>query len=312
MKKISIFLASVFALLCFASCEDDKEPVYSPATSDSFELLQPGLQNQYYELTENGTFDIDCKSMPDFAGGHPVGPTIYGAQVSLTPDFVDEVVDENGTVVTPANYKVIPAVNNASKMTFKDSNLAEAICQLKGLTKDDAGYVFATTEQVYFRATCRVDGIEGSDVVSKNYVSLNKVMPYFAIPSPGFIFFVGQPEGWAGPTEANAAHYEAWKMFEKDDEIGSKVYYGTFQVNQGEAMFRFYTALTGWDNDSYGSQADDNPIEFDLTDANAYAGKIVKGKGAFSFPTWPGGLMTVKVDMSDVNNMRLEIAPAAE
>lgn len=308
MKKISIFLASVFALLCFASCEDDKEPVYTPASSDSFELWQPGLQNQYYELTENGTFDIDCKSMPNY-GGAPMGPTIYTALVSLDGNFTDEVLDADGNVVTPASYKEIPATNNSNKMTFKDSNLAEAICQLKGLTKDDAGYVFTATEQVYFKATCSIDGIADSKVVSKNAVTLNRVMPYFAIPSPNFIFFVGQPEGWAGPTEANAAHYEDWKMFEKDDEIGSNVYYGTFQINAGEAMFRFYTALTGWDNDSYGSQSDDNPIDYELTDG-AFSGKIVKGKGAFNFPGWEGGMMSIKVDMSDVNNMRLEISKA--
>lgn len=299
-------------MLCFASCEDDKEPVYTPASSDSFELLQPALQNQYYELTEDGTFDIDCKSMPNFGSGHPVGPTIYGAQVSLTPDFIDAVVDGDGNVVTPASYIAINASNTGSKMTFNDSNLAEAICQLQGLTKDDAGYVFTSTTVVYLRGTCRVDGIAGSDVVSKNYVTLNKVMPYFAIPSPGFIYFVGAPEGWAGPSAANAEHYEDWKMFEKDDEIGSKVYYATFDVNAGDAIFRFYTALTGWDDDSYGSQEEDNPLEFALDAAGGYAGKIVKGKGSFSFPSWPGGLMSIKVDMSDVNNMHLEIAPAAE
>lgn len=308
MKKISIFLASVFALLCFASCEDDKEPVYTPASSDSFELWQPALQNQYYELTENGTFDIDCKSMPDF-GGAPIGPAIYTALVSLDDTFEDAVVDDEGNVTKAATYIEIPATNSSSKMTFKDANLAEAICQLKGLTKDDVDYVFADTEKVYFKATCAIDGIEGSKVVSKNSVSLNRVMPYFAIPSPNFIFLVGEPEGWAGPTEANAEHYEAWKLFEKDDEIGSNIFYGTFEIASGKAMFRFYTALTGWDNDSYGSQADDNPVEYELTDGT-FSGKIVKGKGAFSFPGWPGGMMSIKVDMSDVNNMRLEISPA--
>lgn len=312
MKKISIFLASVFALLCFASCEDDKEPVYTPASSDSFELLQPGLADQYYELTENGTFDIYCKSVPNFGNGHPVGPTIYGAQVSLTPEFVDAEVDEEGNVTTAANYKAIKAQNNSSKMIFNDSDLAEAICQLKGLTKDDVGYVFSQTETVYFRATCRVDGIEGSDVVSKNCVSLNKVMPYFAIPSPGFIYLVGQPEGWAGPTEGNATHYEDWKLFEKDDAIGSKVYYGTFQINQGEATFRFYTSLTNWDTDSYGSQVDDNPIDYELDANGGYTGALVKGKGSLQFSTWPGGLMDIKVDMSDMNNPTVTIAPAAE
>lgn len=309
MKKISIFLASVFALLCFASCEDDKEPVYTPASSDSFELWQPALQNQYYELTENGTFDIDCKSMPDF-GGAPFGPAVYTALVSLDDTFEDAVVDdETGAVTKAATYIEIPASNSASKMTFKDANLAEAICLLKGLTKDDEGYVFTDTEKVYFKATCSITGIDDSKVVSKNSVSLNCVMPYFAIPSPNYIFLVGQPEGWAGPTEANAAHYEDWKLFEADDAIGSNIFYGTFEVAAGEAMFRFYTALTGWDNDSYGSQEDDNAVDCELTDG-AYSGKIVKGKGSFNFPGWEGGLMSIKVDMSDTNNMRLEVSKA--
>lgn len=313
MKKLSIFLASVFALLSFASCEDDKEPVYTPAASDSFELLQPALQNQYYELTPDGTFGIDCKSMPDYGGGHPVGPCIFGALVSLTPDLQEEVVDLLGNVVTPANYIAIKASDTGSRMIFSDSSLAEAICLLKGLTKNDAGYTFSDTEVVYFRATCRIDGIEGSDVVSKNYVSLNRVMPYFAIPSPGFIYLVGQPEGWAGPSEANADHYNDWKLFEKDDAIGSKVYYGTFDIGAGEqATFRFYTALTGWDNDSYGSQSDDNPIDYELDANGGFEGKVVKGKGSFRFSSWPGGMMAIKVDMSDMNNIRLQVSPAEE
>lgn len=304
MKKLSIFLASVLALISFSSCEDDKEPVLQIPGSDSFEVYAPALQDQYYELTSDGTFEIVCKSQPNY--GAPVGPTIYGLQVALSDQFTDAVTDENGEVVTAASYKELTAINSASTMIFNDEDLAQAICQLKGLTKDDVGYVFSTTEKVYMRATCRIDGVSGSTVVSKNIVTLNKVMPYFAIPSPGFIYLVGAPEGWAGPSAANEAHYNDWKMFEKDDAIGSAVYYGTFQVDAGSAMFRFYTALTGWDNDSYGSQEDDNPIEYEFTDG-VFAGKVVKGKGSFSFPSWPGGAMTICVDMSDMNNITVKM-----
>lgn len=295
MKKLSIFFLSALALLGFASCEDDKEPVYSPASSDSFELLTPALQDQYVELTSNGTFEITCKGMPDFAQGHPVGPVEYKGIVSLKPDFKET--------------KTIAATNASTRLIFNDANLAEAICQLKGLTKNDAGYVFTDTEKVYFKVSCKVTGIEGSDVVSNNYVTLNKVMPYFAIPSPAFIYLAGQPEGWAGPSAANKEHYDEWRLFEKDDEIGSKIFYGTFQINAGEAMFRFYTALTGWDPDSYGSQADDNSVEFPETDLGTSL-KLVKGKGSFSFPDWTGGEMTIKVDMSAPNNMTVTCTKA--
>jgi hypothetical protein len=62
-------------------------------------------------------------------------------------------------------------------------------------------------------------------------------------------------------------------------------------------MFRFYTALTGWDTDSWGSQADDNPIEFEFTNGE-FNYTLVKGKGSFSFPSWGGGKMAFNVDMN--------------
>ncbi len=295
MKKLSIFFLSALALLGFASCEDDKEPVYSPASPDSFELLTPALQNQYYELTSNGTFELTAKSMPDFAQGHPIGPVEYKGIVSLTPDF--------------RQTKTIPATNAATRLIFNDSNLAEAVCQLSGLTKEDVGYEFPEPVKVYFKVSCKVTGIEGSDVVSSNYAVLNKIMPYFAIPSPGFIFLAGEPEGWVGPSAAAKDHYWEWRLLEKDDEIGSKVYYGTFPVEQGKAMFRFYTALTGWDPDSYGSQEGDNPLDFPETDLGKPL-KMVKGKGSYNFPDWPGGNMAIKVDMSDPNNMTVTCTAA--
>ncbi len=295
MKKLSIFFASALAMLAFSSCEDEKKPVFQAADSESFEVYQPALQNQYYELTEDGTFDIDCKSAPNY--GAPIGPTIYGAIVSLDETF--------------ESTQEIAAQNTASRMTFKCSDLAEAICKLSGLTKADEGYVFTETKVVYFKATCRIDGIEDSYVVSKNYVTLNKVMPYFAIPTPGYIYLVGAPAGWRGPTEGEAEHYANWRLFESDDAIGSKIYSNTFEIGAADqAMFRFYTALTGWDNDSYGSQEADNPLEFTMDEVAAGV-KLVKGKGAYSMPSWGGGQMTLTVDMSDANNMSFKAVPAA-
>lgn len=292
MKKISLFLVALATVLGLSSCEDEKKPKFHQASSDSFEVYEPAFANQYYELTENGTFEIVCKSAPDY--GAPIGPTQYGAQVSLDPSF--------------SNPIEIPAENTASKIIFKDSELAQAICKLKGLTKDDMGYEFTSTVEVYVKPTCEVPAVADSKVVAKNYCTLKNVMPYFAIPSPAFIYLVGAPEGWAGPSAGNVDHYADWRLFEKDDEIGSNVYYGTFEVGAGDgAMFRFYTSMTNWDTDSYGAQKDDNPVTCDLDAANSFTGAVVAGKGSFSFPTWPGGKMDIRVDL---NNMTINVSPA--
>ena len=120
---------------------------------------------------------------------------------------------------------------------------------------------------------------------------------YFALRLPGYIYLVGAPEGWSGPSEDNKAHYEEWKLLESDNAIGSKVYYGEFDVPAGKFQFRFYTALTGWDKDSYGIQDKDEPKEITMT-KDIYDGKIVKGKGSYQISDWPGGKvkMTVKFE----------------
>ena len=37
---------------------------------------------------------------------------------------------------------------------------------------------------------------------------------------------------------------------------------------------------------------------------------MVKGKGSYKFPDWPGGNMAIKVDMSDPNNMTVTCTAA--
>ncbi|MCC8038830.1 MAG: SusE domain-containing protein [Bacteroidales bacterium] len=281
MKKLSIFLASLAVLVGFSSCEDKKEPTYQNPTS--FELNTPELQDQYYQLTEGNTFEIVCKSQPNYGYS---AVTYYSAEVSLTDDFAECSTLKNGN-------------STSSRMTFNDADLALAICSLMGLTSDDEGYVFTSPVKVYFRGKAYLDGVEGSEITSSNVVSLNQVMPYFAVPSPGYIWLVGQPEGWAGPSAANIKHYEPWRLFEDDDAIGSAVYHGTFTIDAGTAMFRFYTSMTDWDTDSYGTQEEDNPIEFDF-DGNTFNNPLVKGKGSFSFPNWAGGQMQQTVDMANM------------
>ncbi len=284
MKKLSIFLAMAAVALGFSSCEEDRDPVYQNPTT--FVANTPEMAAQYIALTAGENLELTC-SQPDYGYS---AVCQYSAEVSLTADF--------------AEYKELEAVDaSQARIQLKQDAIATAMCELHGFTAET--YVDNGPEVIYLRAVCQVKGIESS-LIKSNVVSYNQVQGYFAIPTPGFIYLVGQPEGWAGPTEGNAAHYAEWRLFESKGAIGSKIYHGVFNVNAGEAMFRFYSALTGWDADSYGSQVDDNPIEFDYA-AGTFETEIIKGKGAFSFPNWPGGEMTISVDMSDPDNMRLTI-----
>ncbi len=274
-----MLIAGLVAVMTMNSCVEDTEPQYQTPTK--FDLNTPGLAEQYYELTEDGTLDLTW-SQPDY--GYAAAAS-YKVQVSLEDNFVDSAkYVELGT-----EYKVCAA-------QVKESEIAEAICVLRGITSEEE-YTDEPARNVYFKVRAYIRGIEGSDIVS-NSVCLKQVKEYCAIQSPGYIYLVGAHEGWVGPTEGNASHYADWRLFESSTAIGSKIYSGVFNIPAGSAMFRFYTALTGWDADSYGAQVDDNPINYELTDGK-FNGSIVKGKGSFNFPNWGGGTMKITVNLNN-------------
>ena len=111
-----------------------------------------------------------------------------------------------------------------------------------------------------------------------------------------FIYLVGAPEGWAGPTPEQAEHYTNWRLFDMDN---NGIYTGSFEIGAGSAMFRFYTALGSWDENSLGYQAADEPTELTMTNG-VYSGSYVEGKGSWSFPAWAGGVMDITVDTNDM------------
>ena len=291
MKKLSISLAlGLAALVGFTSCEEDRDPVYQSPTK--FVLNEPALQNTDIVLNPTGEIQFQC-SQPDY--GYSAVAT-YAMQMSLTEDFA-KVYD-----LAPSSKATMAVIN------VKQSDVATGYCVLNGYESSE-DWVPATDVTMYFRATCVLDGVEGSSITS-NVVKLNKVTPYFAIPEPAFIYLVGSPEGWAGPVEANADHYAEWRLFEPKTAIGSKVFSGVFNL-PAAPMFRFYTALTGWDADSYGTQAEDNPIEYPEFTSGEFSEPLVKGKGAYSFPNLPAGEYTIIVDMSDAKNMSVTIKAGA-
>lgn len=290
MKKSIISLAlGLAAVVGFTSCEEDRDPVYQAPTK--FVLNTPAMENTDVVLAPKGVIEFAC-SQPDYGYS---AVTTYSMQMALTEDFAN-----------PYDLTVTPAT--MARFTVKQEEVATGLCVLRGADSEET-YPGDYEGVVYFRATASLNGVEGS-AINSNVVKLNKVKGYFAIPVPGYIYLVGTPEGWAGPTEANAEHYAPWRLFEPQNAIGSKVYSAVFDL-PAAPMFRFYTALTGWDADSYGTQAEDTPVEYPDFVSGSSTFSMVKGKGAYSFPNLPAGQYTITVDMSDANNMSVTVTAGA-
>ena len=218
--------------------------------------------------------------------------TTYSMEISIDENFGN-----------PLPIKVADPFS--ATMVMNDLEINQAILDMLGVTDADtwAPYEDNHIRDIFFRATAQLAGIEGTSITS-NVVKISNVDFFSSIKEPGFIYLVGAPEGWAGPTAGNAAHYESWRLFEAEDNIGSEIYIGTFDISAGSAMFRFYTALTGWDDDSYGSQENDSALDFQITNGS-FDGTIVKGKGSFNFPDWAGGKMTIIVNLKN-NTIHIE------
>lgn len=288
-----MLLAVVVFGLC--SCEDDKEPVLQKPTE--FVLNTPATANLYYNLTPSGTLNLTF-SQPNY------GPGIiahYYVQVALEQNF--------------QNFVQLSEEYATCSVNVPESSIAEAICKLRGVTSED-NYTDEPARAVYFRVLSQVSDYISTKAdkaeydITSNVVTLSQVKGYFALKLPGKIYLVGSCSGWNEPSKGNADKYVGWTLEEAADAIDSKIYTGVFDIPAGQFIFRFYTALSGWDaGDSVGSQADDNPVEIDWIDGVGYNGSVVKGKGSFQYSTWAGGKVKIVVNLKA---MTVEMTPVTE
>lgn len=289
MKKLSYILFSFISLvLATASCSGPEEENPVIQTPTKLVLNTPATANQYVDLgydKEAGTVNFTC-SQADY--GFAASANYY-MQVSLDATF--------------ANFVELADAYTSCNMNVKANQIAEAICKLRGI-KSEETYTDEPARKVYFRVRSQILKYEDTSILS-NVVAMEKIKGYFALRLPGYIYLVGAPEGWSGPSEDNKAHYEAWKLFEDENAVGSKVYYGEFDIPADKFQFRFYSALTGWDKDSYGSQENDAPKDISMTNG-IYDGAIVKGKGSYNLPGWTGGKVKITVNMSNDSKMTVK------
>ena len=264
-------------MLSAVSCNGPE--VENPVLNKPTKLIlnTPAFQKQYIDLQNTSTMNLTC-SQPEYGFAAAAS---YFAQVSLTEDFTDFIeIDE---------------AYSKCDMDVNAEAIAQAICKLRGVTSED-DYTDEPARTVYFRVRVKILDYEETEILS-NVVSCEKVKGYFALRLPGYIYLVGEPEGWSGPTEGNKDHYSQWRLFESTEAIGSKIYSGVFDIPAGKFMFRFYTALNGWEKDSYGIQEADSPMDITLEDG-VYSGALVKGKGSYNVPDFAGGSVKITVNMN--------------
>lgn len=302
MKKIfslAMMLVSVLAL--FTACDEDRDsnPVITSPTT--FTINQSPVADQYIQLAKGNNVNLTW-SQPDY--GYNAFAT-YKIQVGLVGD--DGKVTWNEKDGKP---KFLASTYTKANSNIDGEGIAAAICELDGF-KDKTEYVDKGYRQVALRVyscieTSMGEEIAGTGIMSSNYATFKHMAAYNAVKSPGFIYIVGSLDGWKEPNAGNADYYKDWRLFENEDGIDSKEYHGTFEAPAGDLMFRFYTALTGWDADSYGSREDDNPVEVSFDASGSYEGKLVKGKGSYKFAGFPGGKVKITVNMKK-NTVNVEV-----
>lgn len=312
MKKISIILAMAAVVLGFTSCSQEDDPKYHYPTT--FKISTPALQDIEFEtstdMTENATFNLFC-SQPDYGFSAICN---YSALVSINPDApIDEWINLENINPTSA------------VMSIKTYELGVAACRLLGITSQEEfdKSIYATEPvKCYFRAVCEIPGIEGSLIVSDNYVSYNKVKLQYAEKKAGWIYICGDvadlgnnmTNGFLAPSVSNLAIYDQYfRLYEPDDMIGEKIYVGQFNLaaKGGDpdnvdncSQFRFFTELLGWTNvASYGSHQDDFYV-FPITDkveSGYMGGEIVaQGLGNWGIYAEENEPFTVVVDIAQL------------
>ena len=279
---LSSMLFAAFGML-FTSCDSDRDdnPTLGPNhTANTFVVNTSAVADQYIQLSPDNTVNLTW-TQPNYGVNTVVS---YSVEVGM-----------NGT------WEPLETNYTSCNVQLSGEEIAKAICKLDGFkTEDD--YVDMGFRQVDFRVTAKIqttasDVVPGTTITS-NVVSFNHMAAYCNIPTKGTLWVIGSCCGWPEPSAGNKETLVDGNWFIMETEIGSKIYKGTVTMPEGDLTFRFYGKLTGWDGgDSYGFQKEDTATEFAFTDG-VFKNNIMKGKGSYAFPGFPGGVLELTVDLN--------------
>ena len=234
MKKIlSLALMLLGGIAMLTSCESDNDSNPTIKSPTKFTINTSPVADQYIQLAQDNNVNLTW-SQPNY--GYNAFAT-YQIQVGLVKDGQVTWYEKDGQ---PKYLATTYTVCNAN---ISGEEISEVLCAIDGF-KYAEDYVPQGFREVALRVYASINNsmkaeVAGTGILSENYVTFKHMAAYNAIKSPGYIYLVGNCTDWNTPNAGNADFYSAWRLFEKDDAIGSKVYYGTFDLPAGDLQFRF-------------------------------------------------------------------------
>lgn len=268
--------------LASTSCKRDTQPRIEKPTE--FVLNTPPFASNTLVLSEGATFELTC-SQPNYG---PSVVTDYGVEVAIEDPALNAEVPTQMLATTTPN-----TVINASA-----DELALAMCTLMGCVDEATSDMYDPSPRpVWLRTVASVSGQEYTTIAS-NWIKLDAVVPFFAVPVPGKLWLIGQATGW----DINVPTPE-YILQESMDAIGSRVYSGTFPISAEDAAggFRFFLELGNWDNLEV--QIGSNEANFweepvNLDGDGVFSGPCVYGQGNWDIMNHPGGNLRITVDLN--------------
>ena len=289
MKHIKYLALGALAVFGMTACQDDKDPVISTATE--FVLNTPPMADQTLVLSPDGTYTFSV-SQPNY--GLTLAPT-YGIEVSLNSDFspiaqgtyVNSLGEE---VAIPGSVSIPVESQLQAVLTVKQSNLAAAICSLRGIGNAD-DYTETDPMPLYVRANSMVANHESTYIVS-NVVELKSVKGYsdFSSSAPTDVLYTpGNPNGWS---------FDACQLI---PAAGENYYEGYLAV---DGDFKF-TKNPSWDNPgNYGAGS------LVQADNGTWSAELIENGGNFS--GLAAGLYYVKATLTNLATANDEVAGTVE
>lgn len=207
MKKISLLLVALAAILTFSACRESKDdhPVLYPVTgSPTVNFLnEPEGKNLAILLTQDnkdGYVHMTCSQPQEYGMATSVK---YEVEVALKEDFT-AVAD-----TVPASILLPTAFYDCAEINPVNDEIASAMEEMMGIAVDDASYWPTKPCPVYMRLSAHVQSAMGDTVpnthIVSNIVKLESVsVNYFARIIPGMptgIFIRGEMNGWGSPAD---------------------------------------------------------------------------------------------------------------
>ena len=283
----------------------------------------------------DGEFDVVYFHYPSMEVYNYYGPSKENEEVEIGPNYNFESYNGNKYSITEGFYNLVFSSRCSTFIVDPEDN------PVKGVFSDMLGWyreydyiLFSMPfikmnlpEDTEFKMVCEMDGVKytSSNVTSNGVYSLEGLTPGTSYDVTCYIeaktgentyktksinatvttknlgeciYVVGNMTDWKEPSEANEEFYKNWSMAQT--EPGSKVYTGIFEF-PANPMFRFYTDLNGWEENSLGSQYNDSPIQywqFGLPGEDLFYSWLTEGKGSYEFPEFGGGRVKITIDLS--------------